>query len=218
MDALLGDDVDVLVSLGVEKDVAVLLAVRLPVAVLLAERDEVGVTDAVAVLVTLGVDVVEGVTDAVPDALPVRLCVAVALLDGVPVALRVAVREPDDDAVGDRLDVGVMVIVAVVLLDAPTERVLVPEAVTLPVTLAVPALVELLVAEAVLVELVVAVCDGCRMHMLTSRTASASPLDGRTPMVMLCMPLRSNTRERTTQPVAVPLASTMSAVLAFQST
>jgi hypothetical protein len=152
--------------------------------------------------------VVEGVTDAVPDALPVRLCVPVALLDGVPVALRVAVREPDDDAVGDRLDVGVMVIVAVVLLDAPTERVLVPEAVTLPVTLAVP----------VLVGLRVAVCDGCRMHMLTLRTASASPLDGRTPMVMVCMPLRSNTRERTTQPVAVPLASTMSAVLAFHST
>jgi hypothetical protein len=223
---LVGVAVAVLEEVMVEKGVPLLLAVLLPVAVVLPEREGVGVHDTVAVLVPLGVCVAGGDADAVADKLPVRLCVSVWLPVGLPVGLCVGVREPDTVAVEDKLAVAVVVPVAVLLLEAPTEPVLVIELVRLPVELPVVVpvgvhvgelvLVAVGVAEPVLEELRVAVMDGCRMHRLTLVTASASCADGRTPMVMVCTPLFSKTRERVIQPVPPP--SAMSAAEAFHST
>ncbi len=191
---------------------------------LLGDLDRVRVRERVPVLVASRVRVLVRVVVHVRDAETtkggrdldgvaggrVRVWLAAALGDGVP------------DGLAAALDDGVPVCKA--LDDGDDELVIEDEGTTVPAAgdepngVVVPELVELLVAEPVLVGLRVAVCDGCRMHTLTSRTASASPLDGRTPMVMVCVPLRTNTRESATQPVAVPLACTISAVLAFHST
>ena len=203
--------------------------------VVLPERDGVGVPAAVAVLVPLGVCVAGGDTDGVAEELPVRLSVAAGLPVGVPVALDVGVRVPDTDAVEDKLAVAVAAPVAVVLLEAPTEPVLVIELVRLPVTLGVvvpvavevaervlvavevaePVLVAVEVAEPVLVDVDVGESAGFRMHTLTLRTAIARRLDGRMPIVMTCVPLRKKMRVRVTQPVP-PFVK--SSAVAFHST
>ena len=193
--------------------------------VVLPEREGVGVPAAVAVLVPLGVCVAGGDTDGVAEELPVRLSVAAGLPVGVPVALDVGVRVPDTDAVEDKLAVAVAAPVAVVLLEAPTEPVLVIELVRLPVTLGVvvPVAVEVAervlvaveVAEPVLVDVDVGESAGFRMHTLTLRTAIARRLDGRMPIVMTCVPLRKKMRVRVTQPVP-PFVK--SSAVAFHST
>ena len=182
--------------------------VRVRVPVLVADRVRVLVRVVVHVRdaeMTKGGRDLDGVAGA-----RVRVWVAAALGDGVTDWLAAALDDgvPVCDALDDGDD-------ELVIEDEGTT---VPAASDEPDGVVVPELVGLLVAEPVLVGLRVDVSDGCRMHMLTSRTASASPADGRTPMVMVCVPLRKNTRESATQPVAVPLACTISAVLAFHST
>lgn len=189
-----------MLEVTVENGVPVPVRVLLLDSVMLPEREGVGVPDAVAVLVPLGVCVAGGDTDAVADELPVRLCVAAGLPVGVPVALDVGVRVPDTDAVKDKLAVAVVVPVAVMLLEAPTEPVLVIELVRLPVALDVVVPVGVHVSELVLVVVDMGVpvpdderegvADGSRMNRLTFCTASANPEDARTPMVMVCVPRR----------------------------
>ncbi len=177
---LVGVGGEVLLEVAVENGVTVPVRVLPLDPVMLPEREGVGVPDAVAVLVPLGVCVAGGDTDAVVDELPVRLCVAAGLPVGVPVALDVGVRVPDTDAVKDKLAVAVLVPVAVMLLEAPAEPVLVIELVLVVVDMGVP----------VPDDEREGVADGSRMNRLTFCTASANPEDARTPMVMVCVPRR----------------------------
>lgn len=223
---LLGVAVVDLVPLAVEKGDGLPLAVRLPLAVPLGERDGEGVTEPVAVLVPLTVCDAVCDSDAVADGLPERLAVALWLPVALPVVLGVWVCERDAEAVRDTLAEGVAVAGAVSLAEAPTERACVPVPVAAPVALPVPVAVGVSVPELLLLGVAVAepvagavrvgVGVGSRMHTRTSRTASASMLDGRTPIVIVCAPLCWKTRVQLTQPVLLP--STRPAADAFHST
>ena len=140
--------------------------------------------------------------DAPVDKVDVTDAVAGGVEVSDPVAVPVDVDEPVPVAVSDA--------------DAPVDTVDVTDAVAGGVAESDPVEVPVNVGVPVLVRLRVAVMDGCRMHTLTLVTASASCADGRTPMVMVCTPLFSKTRERVIQPVPPP--SAMSAAEAFHST
>ena len=119
----------VVLSLPFDVFVELLVLVPEPVPVPVTVTDAAAVPLAEAVLVTLGVDVAEGVIEAVPAALPVRVFVPVA----APLAERDELGVPDAVAALVTLVADVAEGAVEVRLEASTERTLVTAALDEPV-------------------------------------------------------------------------------------